>query len=942
MGPLVSWLKTRRKEMHMRAARYVSSAMRTGRFCRSHRLEHVFSRLNVPKQFCRNAILLLALSPHVVWAQGGELESEQDVASSSENQPASAESQASSDAPTLVPPRLIASVDAVYPAESVASAEEAFVELFVNVQTDGSVGEVQVSRSAGLLFDEAARTAVAKWRFEPARRGEQAIASRIRVPFRFVVPSASSVGTTSNQQEKSIAGEKSAVDGPKNISSDEENGIVETAAKPERSEQAPAEKSADDVPIEVTVAGARELRTEARSASDFRIERDVLDAAPRQEGAEVLRSAPGVYIGRAEGPAVAHNYMLRGFDADHGQDIEFRVGGLPINMPSHLHGQGYSDLGFLIADTVNELNVTEGVYDPRQGDFAVAGSIDVQLGVSSSKRGVRFRSGYGTWNQFRQTALWAPEELGEESFGAAQYMRSDGFGENRAGESGSGIFQYRFGEGNLSFRALGILHAARSDVAGVLRKDDVDSGDICFLCVYPYPTARAQNAMSNRFLVGLFADHQSSDGANGQFGFWLGYDNFRLQENHTGFIQQSRVLERVAGRGDLFEIQNQTQSLGVTSRYRTAPYRLFPGTRGTLEMGADARLDIIAQTQNLIDASVRSQTWDRRVDASVRGMDLGLWGDLDWTVVEMIRLRLGARADVLSFGIDDRLGNFAPLSRPQGSFIPGFRRSAQGLAAGPRTSVEFLPTEWMSIQGAYGEGYRSPQARLLEDGEKAPFSKVRSADLGLRLDFGAPLQLSLGGYFTHLSDDIAFDAAEGRLERIGATQRLGAVAHAVTRPFSWLVGSLSMTYVDATLLEAPPASADEPQPPFAEGQNLPFVPPWVIRADLGARRTLLDDFFSRPLQGNGGLGFSYLSPRPLPYGEFSNPVALLDASMGLAWGPMELSFEIFNLLNAQYAAIEYSFPSDWSPNDSVRSRTPARHSAAGAPLSWMLSVEISL
>ena len=51
----------------------------------------------------------------------------------------------------------------------------------------------------------------------------------------------------------------------------------------------------------------------------------------------------------------AHNYMLRGFDADHGQDIEFRVGGLPINMPSHIHGQGYSDLGFLIAGTVREL-----------------------------------------------------------------------------------------------------------------------------------------------------------------------------------------------------------------------------------------------------------------------------------------------------------------------------------------------------------------------------------------------------------------------------------------------------------------------------------------------------------------------------------------------------------------------------------------------------------
>lgn len=79
-------------------------------------------------------------------------------------------------------------------------------------------------------------------------------------------------------------------------------------------------------------------------------------------------SGPGVRRGRirshpvtgsartrcAEGPAVAHNYMLRGFDAEHGQDIEFRVGGLPINVPSHIHGQSYADLGFLISETIHD------------------------------------------------------------------------------------------------------------------------------------------------------------------------------------------------------------------------------------------------------------------------------------------------------------------------------------------------------------------------------------------------------------------------------------------------------------------------------------------------------------------------------------------------------------------------------------------------------------
>lgn len=62
-------------------------------------------------------------------------------------------------------------------------------------------------------------------------------------------------------------------------------------------------------------------------------------------------------------------------------------------------------------------------------------------------------------------------------------MRTDGFGENRAGTSGSGMFQHRFGEGEVTYRSIGILHAARSDTAGVLRQDDVESGDVCFECV---------------------------------------------------------------------------------------------------------------------------------------------------------------------------------------------------------------------------------------------------------------------------------------------------------------------------------------------------------------------------------------------------------------------------------------------------------------------------
>jgi iron complex outermembrane recepter protein len=818
----------------------------------------------------------------------------------------------------VTPPRLLQSAPPIYPA-SASQRAATTVELLVTIGKRGEVQAVEVATPGDAQLDAAAKAAVRSWRFESATRAGQPVVSRIRVAVDFVQPQP--------QPQPAPASAEIGVQPPDGAAGVALPSPLSPTAQP---------------PVEIVVHGEHEVRSEERSAADFRIQRDILAAAPHSEGADLLRAAPGLYVGRGEGPAVAHNYMLRGFDAEHGQDLELRVGGLPINLPSHLHGQGYADLGFLIGDVVRELLVSEGVYDPRQGDFAVAGTIDIGLGVDESERGVRLASGYGSYGTFQQLAVWAPRGEPAETFGAMRYMKTAGFGENRAAQTGTGIFQHRFGgDGDVAYRVLGIAHTARAESAGVLRQDDVDAGRICFECVYPYATSRAQNGLANRMLVGVFADVRNQDGGNGQLGGFIGYDTFRLQRNSTGFLEQSRSLQDVSGRGDLIEQQNRTLTLGLTARHRMARARPASWLHGTLELGADARLDTIEQAQNLLDASVRGQTWDRRVDAGIRSMDLGMWSDLDWVLWRRLHARLGVRADVLSYEVEDRLGNFAPSVRPQDAYIVGFRRSALGLAWGPRSSVELHALSWLSLLAAYGEGYRSPQARQLEDGESAPFSKVRSADAGVRFDFGEPLRLTVGGYYTQLSDDVAFDASKGRLERIGGTRRLGATAQLVIRPTSWLVESFSATVVDAALLEPPPATAEEPQPAFARGQRLPFVPPVVLRADLAAERELTT-LSGRNLSSRVGVGFSFLSPRPLPYGEYAAPVALLDASVGLKLRPFDVTLEGFNLFGNRYAAVEYNFASDWDPNDGVRPRTPARHVAAGAPRTFLVSLGVTL
>lgn len=679
-----------------------------------------------------------------------------------------------------------------------------------------------------------------------------------------------------------------------------------------------------------------------RQAGEHRLDAKILRAAPRSEGAEVLRSAPGLHIGRGEGASVAHHYMLRGFDSEHGQDIEFQVGGIPINLPSHIHGQGYADLGFLIGGLVQEMQVRHGIYSPEQGDFAVAGSIGLRLGVPLAQRGLRLSGGLGSWGSFEQSVMWAPQEASLESFVAARYGQTRGFGSNRAGRQASAIAQHRFSAQDWSLRLLGVLYGSRSSMAGVLRRDDIDQGKIGALDVYPFATARGQGASAQRIMLGLFADYRAEQESRGSIAFYFSSDRFRLLQNFSGFIEQSRVLERVGGRGDLIEQRNRTVTTGLRANYRAPTIDLGRRFSVSPRVGIDGRVDLIEQKQNLVDAAVRNQIWDRRVEASVAGLDLGSWAGVELKHADWLRLTGSIRANLLSYEVSDELGNFAPKTRPQDQFIQGFQRSALGMAWSPRANLWLRANSWLSLLAAYGQGYRSPQARTLEDGEDAPFTKVHSSDLGMRMDWGAPFRLGIDGFYTELSSDVAFEASEGRLERIGASRRTGASLSAQTQLSERFVGALSMTYVHAILLEPPPPSAQEPFPPFVEGQHLPFVPPFVARLDLGLREPLFRDRAGRPLVGQLGVGVSGFSSRPLPFQQWAKPVALLDLSATLSWRRLELGVDFFNVLNHRYAAVEYFFPSDWSPQDGARSRVPSRHQSAGAPFSYFVRIGATL
>ncbi len=214
-----------------------------------------------------------------------------------------------------------------------------------------------------------------------------------------------------------------------------------------------------------------------RGLGDVTLNRETLEASPRQQTPELLSAAPGFFVDHENDEGLGNDVYLRGFDLEHGSGIEMGVGNIPLNQPIHIHGQGYTDVNFIIPELVDSVHVLAGTYDPRQGDAAIVGSAFFNLAMR--ERGYHASASYGSFNHARVLGIVAPQDLSDETFAAFAARRTDGFGVRRASESGSANAQLGVDLGPSDhLRVLGIAYATRADLPGVTRLDHVRAGRI--------------------------------------------------------------------------------------------------------------------------------------------------------------------------------------------------------------------------------------------------------------------------------------------------------------------------------------------------------------------------------------------------------------------------------------------------------------------------------
>lgn len=720
------------------------------------------------------------------------------------------------------------------------------------------------------------------------------------------------------------------------------------AVPPAANEPAPTEPVADEPEVRRVRVHTEEPRREAVTGSDFDITPGKLALVPRGSAEKMLTLAPGIFLQNEGGEGHPSSYFMRGFDAGSGQDIEFTMEGVPLNEPSNAHSHGFADTLFIIPETVQRLRVTEGPFDARQGDFAVAGSAAYDIGVEH--RGVLASGSYGRFNTGRALAIWAPKTGPSGTFVAVDYKQGDGFGVNRSHRAARVMAGFEIDlprDFRLTTLATGYL--TRFDSAGVIRQDDYEARNIegCpttadgqFFCTYD---PNQGGAMTRVLGLVRIARHRERDSFSQSV--WVTRRTMRTRENFTGYMEDVRT-DGGPQRGDGLEQSYDAVTTGARGSYAwRRPWNL---RTQEVELGYGIRFDGGNSSSRRLRRA-DGVPYATVFDAGLRIVDLSFFLASTLRPIDRLDINLGIRTDVFWFGVVDR--NQPAMDR-DGERVPSQRFDAWGVTVGPRASTVVELAHWPRAGGkwadstrerrvepgwgvlqwmsAYGMGTRSSDATALSDGEFAPFARVQSAETGLRLGWNGiarifGLEARAVAFYTHVDRDLVFDEATGRNVEVGESNRFGALGVVRASVDEWLDLQTSVTWTEAYL---PPPDAG----PFewAAGTRLPYVPRVVYRGDV----TVHHDFWIRrqPFDWSISTGISAVAPRPLPLDQTGSRYTVVDLGARMRWRWIELGLEIQNLFDSRYHQLELYYASNFDSPSTRPSMLPQLHFAAGSPL----------
>ncbi len=583
---------------------------------------------------------------------------------------------------------------------------------------------------------------------------------------------------------------------------------------------------------------------------------------PISNGQDLIRLVPGMVLAQHAGGGKAEQMFFRGFDLDHGTDIAISVDGIPVNMVSHAHGQGYADCHFIIPETIGSVNVSKGPYNAEEGNLATSGNVEMNTVSSLENSFIKLEAGeFNTYHMVSGINLLKSKD--QSAYIAGDILLSDGYFQSPQYFKRYNFFGKYLAtiNENQSIKFSLSMFSSNWNASGQIPDRAVKSGLIPYFgAIDPTEggfTSRNDFSITHYLqLDKLFWKNQLS----------LTQYSFELYSDFSFFARDPI-------NGDQIRQKEKRSILNYTSSLEKETY-LFDW-KITNSAGLHLRNDDISNSE-LSYTTARYITIKQVTFGNGTETNLGLFAQSNVHLNNKLSVTLALRYDLFRFIYDNLLDSAYNLATKNAAVFT------------PKLSFEYIVNAKLTVFAKTGYGFHSNDIRSVMG---TPDSKVLPKVIGLDLGFTAKpldnilLQLTL--WQLRSDNELVYVGDEGIIEQKGRSERKGVDFMVRYQPVNKLIIDLDANYAHGRLLDA------------LEGANrIPLAPEITSSAGIGyISKTGL----------NASLRYRYVGDRPA---DESNTIIakgyfILDMVAGYKYKNIEFNITVQNLLNIKWRESQF-------------------------------------
>jgi len=588
-----------------------------------------------------------------------------------------------------------------------------------------------------------------------------------------------------------------------------------------------------------------------------------LDLHPVRNTQELMRVVPGLFVAQHAGGGKAEQIFLRGFDCDHGTDIQVSVDGLPVNMVSHAHGQGYADSHFIIPETINNIDYGTGPYYTQHGNLNTAGYVAFSTYNNISKSQVQVEAGrYNTFRTLALIDLLKKNKDKQSAYVAGEFNYTDGATINKQNFNRFNLF----GKYNLAISAATQLTVSASgfkskwDASGQLPERAVIDGTIDrFGSIDP-----TEGGHTERYNANIILTHDLSKILSLINQAFYTRNIFSLYSNFTFYLNDPINADEI----------NQAEKrniLGYSSKL--IKKNIYENWSLNSTYGIGVRYDA---TQNSYLAHAVKRVFLNYVKlGDIKEANAYSFIQQQATFSKWV-IDAGVRLDYLHFDYFDKL--LPTLQPAQGKTI-----------VSPKLNVQYTVTPKIQVYAKVGKGFHSNDTRVVvaNKGEEI-LPAAYGADLGIILKPNGNLLLNVAAYYLHLNQEFVYVGDDGNIEPAGKTRRDGIDIIARYQFTKNLFANANINFTKPQAIDAP------------KGAN--YIP-------LAPRATSTGGLFYKQNQGiNGGVTYRYIKDRPANDDNtiIARGYFLVDASINYSTKKYEAGIAMENILNTRWNEAQFA------------------------------------